>query len=49
MKTSMGESKNFAILAERFCHPLDLHRAVFEAICVLVQYDMENGHLLMEV
>ena len=44
-----GRIKNFAILAERFRHPLDLHRAVFEAICVLVQYDMENGHPLTEV
>jgi hypothetical protein len=52
--------KSFKILSTRFrhshngrkgqgetCH--DNHKAVFEAVCVLLQYDMENGHPLFAV
>jgi hypothetical protein len=52
--------KSFEILNTRFrhshngrkqqavtCH--DNHKAVFEAVCVLLQYDMENGHPLFAV
>jgi hypothetical protein len=41
--------KSFRILDERFCHGKALHRQVFESVCVLVQFDMENGHPLMEI
>jgi len=41
--------KNFAILDNRFRHGVDRHRAVFDAVCVLCQYDMENGHPLFDV
>lgn len=41
--------KEFKILDERFRHGVEKHKIVFEAICVIVQYDMENGRPLFEV
>ena len=47
--------KSFNVLSGRFRHgkgaenKLHVHQTCFEAICVLVQYDMENGHPLMEI
>ena len=41
--------KSFNILSERFRSDRKRHRTAFEAIYVLCQYDMENGHPLMEV
>ena len=43
--------KCFKILSETFCGKWgkkEEHKMVFESICILVQYDMENGHSLME-
>ena len=43
--------KCFKILFETFCGSWgkkEEHKIIFEAICILVQYDMENGHSLME-
>jgi DDE superfamily endonuclease len=44
-----GRIKNFAVLSKRFRHPIDNHRIVFEEICVIVQYTMENGNPLFEI
>ena len=47
--------KFFDVLAGRFRHgkqpknKMELHKTCFEAVCVLVQYDMENGHPLFEI
>jgi hypothetical protein len=41
--------KNFKIIAGPFRHSLDRHSVAFEAVCVLVQYDIENGHPLFEI
>jgi hypothetical protein len=41
--------KVFKILEERFRHGVKRHQAIVEAVCVLVQYDMENGHPLFDV
>jgi hypothetical protein len=47
--------KFFNVLSGCFRHgkgaedKLQAHKRCFEAICVLVQYDLENGHPLMEV
>lgn len=41
--------KSFKILAERFRSDRKHHKSAFEAVCVLCQYDLENGHPLMEV
>ena len=40
--------KNFKILSECFRSNRVKHKTAFEAICILCQYDMENGHPLME-
>lgn len=44
-----GRLKAFRVLDERFRHGKEKHKSVFEAICVLCQFDMENGHPLMEI
>jgi DDE superfamily endonuclease len=44
-----GRIKTFAVLSERFRHSVDKHKAVFEAVCVVTQYSMENGHPLFEI
>jgi hypothetical protein len=41
--------KCFEILGGVFRHGLEKHQTAFEACCVLVQYDIENGHPLMAV
>jgi hypothetical protein len=59
-ETFNSRLKSFKILSTRFrhshnprksqpvtCH--DKHKAAFEAVCVVLQYDMENGHPLFAV
>lgn len=47
--------KSFHVLAHPFRHgsstknKMALHKMCVEAICVIVQYDLENGHPLFEV
>ena len=41
--------KNFACLDVRFRHGIDNHRICFEAVCVIVQYQLENGSPLFDV
>ena len=49
--------KKFKALEERFRHRgpkngprgINFHKAVFEAVCVIVQYEMDNGHPLFDV
>jgi len=48
-ETFNGRIKSFKILAERFRHEVGMHKAVFEACCVIVQYDMETGRPLFRV
>lgn len=38
----------FNILEHRFRHGVERHQTVFEAVCVICQYDMENGHPLLD-
>jgi hypothetical protein len=44
-----GRIKNFSVLDQRFRHGVAKHKACFEAVCVMVQYDMENGHPMFEI
>lgn len=44
-----GQIKKFAILSTTFRHNLKLHKTVFTAVSVLVQYDVENGNVLMDI
>ena len=48
-ETFNGRIKSFKILNHRFRHGLKKHKDCFTAVCVLVQYDMENGHPLFEL
>ena len=41
--------KTFGILEQRFRHDYELHKMVLDAVAVIVQYDMENGHPLFDV
>lgn len=42
-ETFNGRIKNFKILSGRFRHRLGKHRPAFEACCIIVQYQMDNG------
>jgi hypothetical protein len=44
-----GRIKNFKCLAERFCHGKHKHQICFEAVCVIVQYQLEKGSPLFDV
>jgi hypothetical protein len=47
-----GRLKDFGILDQRFQSnrdSLNKHKCVFEACCVLQQYDVEDGHPLFKV
>jgi hypothetical protein len=41
--------KNFACLDVRFRHGIHNHKTCFEAVCVIAQYQLENGSPLFEV
>lgn len=47
-ETLNGRLKNFQVLSGRFRHKQDNHKTVFEAICVIVQYQLENGSPLFQ-
>jgi hypothetical protein len=44
-----GRIKNFKCLSERFRHGVHKHQICFEAVCVIVQYQLENGSPLFDV
>lgn len=48
-ETFNARIKNFKVLDERFRHGFEKHKAVFEAVCVICQYQLENGSPLFEV
>jgi DDE superfamily endonuclease len=47
-ETFNGRIKGFNVLANNFRHDIELHGAVCETVCILVQYDMQNGNPLFE-
>ena len=50
-ETFNGRIKAFKILSETFRVVRDKkekHKIAFETVCILCQYDLENGHPLME-
>jgi DDE superfamily endonuclease len=47
-ETFNARIKSFNILSGQFRHDIVHHGMAFEAVCVLVQYDMQNGNPLME-
>jgi len=48
-ETVNGRIKNFACAAETFRHGMAKHKIAFEAVCVMVQYQMDNGSHIFEV
>jgi hypothetical protein len=47
-----GRIKNFGILSQTFRHKInrvEKHQTAFEAVCVIVQYQLENGSPLFEI
>jgi hypothetical protein len=43
-ETLNGRLKNFKCLQDTFRHGMDNHKTCFEAVCVIVQYQMDNGY-----
>jgi hypothetical protein len=41
--------KDFSILSQEFRSDISKHKLVFNSVCILAQYDIENGHPLFEV
>ncbi|KAI2500860.1 hypothetical protein MHU86_13580 [Fragilaria crotonensis] len=48
-ETFNSRIKNFACLDQRFRHGMEKHKICFEAVCVIVQYQLENGAPLFDV
>ena len=48
-ETFNSRIKNFGCLEQRFRHGMEKHRICFEAVCVIVQYQMDNGAPLFDV
>lgn len=48
-ETFNARLKCFSVLAIPFRHGFELHKQVFEAVCLCIQYDIENGNGLFEV
>jgi hypothetical protein len=48
-ETFNGRIKFFNVLSDTFRHGFDKHKFVFEAVVVIVQYQMENGSPLYDV
>jgi len=48
-ETVNGWIKNFQSMSETFCHGMIKHKMAFEAICVIVQYQMDNGAYIFDV
>jgi hypothetical protein len=48
-ETFNGRLKYFNALAQTFRHTIPQHRLVLEAVCVIVQYQMDNGRPIFDV
>lgn len=48
-ETVNSRIKNFRCVSETFRHGEEKHQIMFEAVCVIVQYDMENGKPLFDI
>jgi len=47
-ETVNAKIKSYRCFVEPFRHGVKKHKKVFEACCVLVQYELENGHPLFD-
>ncbi len=48
-ETFNGRIRSFRCLQDTFRHGFDKHKIAFEAICVIVQYQMDGGARLFRV
>lgn len=48
-ETFNSRLKCYKCLSEKFRHGIDKHKIAFEAVCVIVQYQMDNGSELYAV
>jgi hypothetical protein len=48
-ETFNARLKVFGCLNDRFRHRLEKHKTVFEAVCVIIQFQMENGSPLFPI
>jgi hypothetical protein len=48
-ETLNGRLKNFKCLQDTFRHGMENHKTCFEAVCVIVQYQMDNGYPIFSV
>jgi hypothetical protein len=48
-ETFNGRLKFFGCLGNTFRHGVEKHKFVFEAVCVIVQYQMDNGAEIFKV
>ena len=48
-ETCNSRLKCFNVVDHAFRHGFEHHQRVFEAVCICVQYDLENGYGLFEV
>ena len=48
-ETFNGRLKYFAIMEQTFKHGFKKHKIAFEAVVVIVQYQMENGYPLFSI
>jgi hypothetical protein len=48
-ETLNGRLKNFKCLQDTFRHSMVKHKTCFEAVCVIVQYQMDNGSPIFSV
>jgi len=44
-----GRMANFGVISGDWRHEIELHCLAFEAVCVILQYQFENGHPLFDV
>ena len=44
-----AQIKVFNALTVPFHHGIDKHAVVFDCVCILIQYEMEQGHPLFDV
>ena len=48
-ETFNGRIKKFASMSQTFCHGMNKHKHAFVAVCVIIQYQLDNGGTLFAV
>ena len=48
-ETFNGRLKKYQILSETFKNTVEKHQLAFEAVCVTIQYQLDNGGILFDI